>query len=152
VLGTGLAAVLAPRSMEAARARTGAVARRLERMFMVLMAAGGLAYLAVVGGDWAWNPMARIVPPAYDVAGLVAVTVAANLGSVALFLPVNEFMGAEKTAGFAAISWASSPLLILVALTARTTEAFARPLGLHIDGAARLGAYRVVLRRHYART
>jgi len=149
VLATGLTAVLAPRAMEAAMHHDEASARHTRRVFLAVMAGGGLLYLAGAATAWSLNPMQYLVPSAYVVSGLVAVTIVGNLISAAMFVEVNELLGAQKARVMAGIAIFTSPILVLVALTARTTEAFARPLGNLVRDAYQVVMYRRKLRRHY---
>jgi O-antigen/teichoic acid export membrane protein len=149
VLATGLTAVLAPRAMEAAMHRDLHAARHTRNVYLLVMAGGGALYLAWATTPWALNPMKYLVPAAYAVTGLVALTVVANLISAAMYLEVNELLGAQKARPMAGVAIITSPILVLVALTARTTEAFARPLGHAIRDAIQVLWYRSKLQKHY---
>lgn len=149
VLATGLTAVLAPRAMEAGMNRDLSSARHTRNMFMLVMAGGGVLYAAAASTDWVLNPMTYLVPAAYVVPGLVAVTILANLVSVAMFIDVNELLGAQKARHMAGIAIVTSPILVLVAFTARTTEAFARPLGNLARDVVQAWRYRTTANRHY---
>lgn len=149
VLATGLTAVLAPRAMEAAMKRDLKAARHNRNVYLLVMAAGGLLYLGAAATDWTLNPMSYLVPRAYVVTGLVAVTVLANLISAAMYLDINELLGARKARPMAAIAILTSPILVLVAFTARATDAFARPLGHMVRDIIQVVWYRSKLSRHY---
>jgi hypothetical protein len=150
VLATGLTAVLAPRAMEAAMARDIVSARHTRRIYLSIMAGGGVLYLAAAATPWVGNPMKYLVPAAYIVSGLVAVTILANLIAAAMYLDINELVGARKARPMAIVAILTSPILVFAALTARTTEAFARPVGRLVRNAAQVVWYRAKLNQHYA--
>lgn len=150
VLATGLTAVLAPRAMEAAMHRDLDAARHNRRVYLLIMMGGGILYLGAAATPWLLNPMKYLVPAAYVVTGLVAVTIVANLISAAMYLDINELLGAQKARPMAAIAIITSPILVLIALTARTTEAFARPVGNLVRDSAQVLWYRAKLKNHYA--
>ena len=149
VLGTGLSAVLNPRVVEAASKRDRATARRTERLFLGVMLVAGIGYLAIAGWSWPLNPMTAIVPSAYEVSGLVALTVVANLAIASIFLQFNELIGAKLETTLAKISWSTAPVLLLGAATAGVTDAFARPLGRLGEALAKTVAQSVALSRYY---
>lgn len=149
VLATGLTAVLAPRAMEAAMKRDGRASHHNRNIFLLVMAAGGVLYLIGAATPWALNPMQHLVPAAYVIPWLVTFTVLTNLVSSAMFMEVNELLGAQKARSMSGIAIFTSPILILVALTAATTEAFARPLGMVVRSSVQVVLYRSALARHY---
>jgi hypothetical protein len=55
----------------------------------------------------------------------------------AVFLQINELLGAHEEKALARISWAISPIYLLGGLTAGFTGAYARPLGMLGQTAAR---------------
>jgi O-antigen/teichoic acid export membrane protein len=128
VLAAGLIYPLRPRAMEAALDRDLAASSRVERVYVFLVVAGGLAYLPLAGGAWFWNPMQHLVPAAYEVSGLVAATVAANIVLASVFLLVNEMMAADRGRLLALLNGIAAGIRIMVALTAGLIGAFARPL------------------------
>lgn len=149
VVGTGLTAVLGPRIMGAAmRKDKGGADKMMARFVQLTVAAGGL-YLLVAGWATPWNPMQWIVPSAYTVASLVAVTIVANVLFTALFLYPEEMMGARREVDLARIAMFASPLLVAVAFTASWTGAFARPLGMMALSGAQLFPYRSQHNRIY---
>jgi O-antigen/teichoic acid export membrane protein len=130
VLASGFTAVLAPRSMKAGMDRNLTMARQTSRVYYWIVGLAGLGYLAIAGWDWILNPMAYIVPSAYVVPGLVALSVVANMAIAAVFLQINELLGAHEEKALARISWMISPIYLLGGLTAGFTGAYARPLGM----------------------
>lgn len=149
VLATGLTAVLAPRAMEAAMHHDVDSARHTRNVYLLIMTGGGILYLAAAAAPWVLNPMQHLVPAAYTVSGLVAFTIVANIISGAMFIDVNGLLGAQKARPMAGIAIITSPLLVLIALTARTTEAFARPAGNAMRDVVQVFLFRARLDRHY---
>lgn len=149
VLAAGLTAVLAPRSMKAGMDRDLQTARRTSALYLAIIGTAGAAYLAVAGWDWFLNPMTYVVPSAYVVSGLVAVTVVANILTAGLFLQVNELLGAHEERTLARISWTVGPILLLGGLTAGVTGAFARALGRVAESIAAYGLQDHALRAVY---
>lgn len=149
VLGTGLGAVLGPRGMEAAIRRNRPAAQKAMRMFLGLILVTGIAYLLIVGHPWFGNPMVYLVPPAYEVTGLVAVTIVANILTAAAFQHTSELMGGREETALMKMSLIASPFLLLGAATASFTGAFARSLGVMIEAPARFGLYGIVRERMY---
>jgi hypothetical protein len=130
VLASGFTAVLAPRSMKAGMDRNLTMARQTSRVYHWVIGLSGLGYLAIAGWDWPLNPMTYIVPSAYEIPGLVALSVVANLAIAMVFLQINELLGAHEEKALARISWMISPIYILGGLTAGVTGAYARSIGM----------------------
>ena len=137
VLAGGLAAVLAPQAMRAAMDSDLAAAHKARRMFIGYMSLAGVAYALLAGWDWVLNPMAYLVPSAYSLGGLAALTILANLVTAATFLQGDELAGAGRVRSLAGISWFSSIVGLVASLTAATTGAYARPLAGLVGAAAR---------------
>jgi O-antigen/teichoic acid export membrane protein len=150
VLGFGLASVFEPRFMEAAGRRNLAAARRVRLMFHTLMIVSGAAYLLMGGWAWFLNPMAYLVPDAYVVPGLAAFTILANLANGATYAGQSEMIGGRRERPLARIHSVCSAAMLVAAATAGVTRSFARPLGLLLQGLARLVWYRGAARRRYA--
>lgn len=151
VLATGLTAVLAPRSIKAGMDRDLRTARRTSRAYLWLIGIAGIGYLAITGWDWFLNPMSYIVPSAYVVPGLVALTVVANILSANTYLQESELLGARRERTLARIAWTASPVLLLGGLTAGITGAYARPLGRLGAAATEFVMHGTVLRGMYQR-
>ena len=141
VLGFGLSSVFEPRFMEAAGRRDVSTARHVRRVFYGFMAASGLLYLLIAGTDWVGNPVAMLVPDAYVLPGLVAFTIVANFANGATYAGQGELTGGGREKPLAHVHSVASAGLLLAAATAGGTGAFARPLGLLLQGIARLGMY-----------
>jgi O-antigen/teichoic acid export membrane protein len=150
VLATGLGSVLAPRSMEASMVVDLSAAKRLRHIYLPLVGLAGVGYLALAGASWWLNPMQYLVPAAYVIPGLVAVTVVANMFRTAEFLQVNELLGARLEKALMVISFVASPILVIVSFSAAVTGSFARALGELVEAWIRLGAQGWRLRRHYS--
>jgi hypothetical protein len=134
VMSGGLTAALRPRAMEAAMARDLDVSLKVEKMFLGLVIGGVALYLPVVAGAWAWNPMAYLVPPAYEISGLVAAAVVANLSLAVVLIIVNEMFAAGRAKAVSIIEAIAVPIGVLSALSAATIGAFAWPLARFVGG------------------
>lgn len=146
VVAMGLAAVLGPRSLRAARAGRRDTARQISRLYASLMWLIGLPYLALVGLEWAWNPLHRLLPNAYQLPGLVAAMV---LGSILMGMDWpyrSELVGGGKAAALARLEGIANAARVLVTGTAQLTGAYAIPMSLVALAAARSVGYRLALR------
>ncbi|MBT8248154.1 MAG: hypothetical protein HKO82_05565 [Acidimicrobiia bacterium] len=150
VFAGGLTAVLAPRAMRAGLERNAKQSRSTNRLYVTLLLGGAALYLAIVGWDWALNPLAGLIPSAYVLGGLVALSVAANGVSALTFLQGDELAGAGRERLLAAIASFSSVFLVAGGLTAGFTGAYARSVGLIAGNSTRFVAQQSALRRVYA--
>jgi hypothetical protein len=124
ILGLGLAAVLGPQSVRSASERDLAGAWSARRVSWMVSVVGGLLYLPIVGLDWAWNPLPDLLPNAYAVEGLVAVSVLAaiifNIG-----IPwYAESLGARRQRGLALSEGVGSVLRVATGAFAPALQAF----------------------------
>jgi O-antigen/teichoic acid export membrane protein len=130
VFAFGLGFVLNPRSMEAAREQNEAAARRISRSYTALVLGLAVLYGGVVALPWAGNVFARLLPTAYVVGGLVAVTILSAAVS-GLTVPFRaELVGGRKEVALARISMLSAAVQVLVGGAAGVLGAFAKPLSL----------------------
>ncbi len=150
VLSVGLMAILGPRAVRAGSLADAVAGSKNRRSFVGLMLVAGVVYAGVAGFDWFLNPRAWLVPAAFEVEGLVIATVVANVLAAVFLIYGRELLGAGQARSLAVISLVASPALPLAALSAGTTEAFARPIGYMAEGAIRVVGGRWWLRRHYA--
>lgn len=81
VVSLGLTSVLGPRVMEAARRNQRGRADRFVRLYGYSIAAVAILYGGFAATPWRANFLARLVPNAYAVSGLVALTILANLAT-----------------------------------------------------------------------
>lgn len=150
VLAMGLTAVLSPRSMRAAMEADAATARHTNRIFMALISAGAIGYTLVVGVNWLLNPMGVLVPSAYEVQGLVLVTIVSNIAMAFVFLTLNELLGAHREKTLVWISTAVATTRLVIGATAGVTGAFAKPLSLTGGAVTRIVGQNRALRSVYA--
>lgn len=130
VLSQGIKTTLGPPLMRAGARFDRTASRRLSRTYAAVMAACGGAYLLVAGFDWAINPLADLMPGAYAVEGLAAVTIALfTLDRVAGAGAGLQLFGAGRERTFAMVEVVSSLGFIAGGFTAPFTGAFAVPLG-----------------------
>lgn len=141
VFATGLSAVLGPVGIEAAVHGDRPKAQRSQRIYIALIVGGAMAYLVVAGYAWIGNPMTYLVPAAYRVEGLVALTIVANAIRGSMAQSANELMGGREERQLTRISFLTAPLLLLGSATAGVTGAFARPIGIIASASVKFGAY-----------
>lgn len=149
VLGVGLSVVLGPRSMEAAMNQDRRSARRQARALQLPLVAASIVFLAWASVDWVGNPLSQLIPAAYQVAGLVAVSGLANM----LFGMVNpyrnELAGAGRERQLAIVDMLTTGGLVVGAATAAATAEFARALGIILTSLGRMVGYRPALAAVY---
>ncbi len=157
VLANGLRSVLGPPSMEAARTRDRAAARKVAKTFGLLTAAAVVGYSAFAGFDWVGNPLARLVEQAYTVPFLVVLTIAANGLNGAAFSGRLELIGAAREARLFAEELKANVAQLGVGIiaafaagTSLTAGSFARPLAFAALGLTRIIGYERALDTHYA--
>ncbi len=151
VLSTGLAAVLSPRSMESAAAGDRRAARRYERVFCAIVVGAAVAYALAVGADSPWNLFGALFAAAYDVPGLVALAIAANLVH-ALSIPYqSELVAGRREVQMAGREAAGVGAHIAVAAAAPVLQAHAKPGAALAHSAVRWLGYRVERERLYRR-
>lgn len=128
VLAAGLIYPLRPRAMEAALSRDLPLSVRLEKLYVSMIIVGSVLYFAIAGAAFPWNPMQYLVPVAYEVSGLVAASIGANVILASIFLAVNEMMAAGRARSLFFLNALAAPVRIVVATSAAFVGAFARPL------------------------
>lgn len=143
----GLTAVVAPRSMRAGRERDAGHAGRLARVSYGAVLAIGVGYLAVAGGDWPWNVMARLTPIGYSADGLVAFTIVASLMTGMLFVERTQLIGGQRERSITTVEVAAVVVGLLSVLSAAAIGAFALPLMVLVSSGVRWVGYRRALRR-----
>lgn len=149
VLATGLWAVLGPRSIRAARARLDGEATRVAARFHVMVMAAGAVYLAWVGFRWALNPLAVLVPRAYDMPGLAAAAILAAVLHGGVFARRSELVGLERTPVIARIDVVGAALRVALSATAVSVGPFAPAIAMAGQAVFRRTAYRLALRNAY---
>ena len=149
VLALGLSAVLGPRSMQAAAQRQPERARRARNVSLSVLSASGLVYLLVAGVAWSWNPLAWLVPKAYVVSGLAAVTILGNTINGFALPRRFELMGGRRERKLARAESLTTVLEVLFVFTAPWTQSFAIAGGNLIGKATRWLAFRHAMAGHY---
>jgi O-antigen/teichoic acid export membrane protein len=137
VLGLGLAAVLGPRSVQAGMGPDPRAARSPRRVLWLFSCLGGLLYLPLVGLDWTLNPLPSILPNAYAVQGLVAVTI---VGAIIFNFGLPwwyELLGARRQRELARTEMVASILKVTTGLAASLFQAFTLPVAWGIAFTAR---------------
>ena len=149
VLGIGLADVLSPRMMEAGHRRDSPDGLAARRLFLGIFWGVGLIYLGYAAVDWTGNLMSRLVPTAYEVGGLVAVSILANLIVSAVYPYRLELLGGGKERPLAVTDTWSAAAPLLMAFLSGFTLSFARPFGLAAQGAYQTFGYQRAARHMY---
>ncbi|MBA2508503.1 MAG: hypothetical protein H0V32_07360 [Nocardioidaceae bacterium] len=149
VLALGMSAVLGPRSMQAAALRQPDRARRARNVSLAVLSGSGLVYLLVAGVGWSWNPLVSLVPKAYVVSGLAAVTILGNAIN-GLALPRRfELMGGRRERKLARAESLTTALEVAFVFTAPWTQSFAVAGGNLIGKTTRWLAFRHAMAGHY---
>jgi O-antigen/teichoic acid export membrane protein len=149
VLGSGLTFALRPKAMESALQRDRHRSMRIELLFAAMIITSALVYLPIAGGAWAWNPMHRLVPAAYEVEGLVIAVILTNTVLATAFLVANEMMAAGKARSLAVIEGVAAPLRMAAATSAAGIGAFARPVSEAVAAVTTWGGFLLLYRKWY---
>ena len=149
VLSAGLAATLGPRITAAAQQQDAAEARRVTRVYRTLIISISVLYLAVAAVSWRFNPLAWLMPRAYTVAGLVAITAIAHMLHAIAFPGRFAMLGAGQSRTLASIETVGAIARVGVSTTAMVLGVFAVPWGVLAVGLVRLWSYRLVLGRYF---
>jgi len=138
VMAVGLATVLGPRSMEAGSIRDRQLARRISGPFLASLFVIALAYAAITALPWRGNPMAFLLPLAYVEPGLVLVSVIATLLVGVVYPYRSELLGARRERSLVRVAVVAATLQMMITAAAgwNGAGAFARPLGVGMNGAA----------------
>jgi O-antigen/teichoic acid export membrane protein len=150
VLSTGLNSVLGPRSIEAVQKGDVAHAHRIARGFSSAMLLTGGAYLLIAGSAWWGNPLAHLLPQAYAIDGLVALTITAHLANSLVFPERSQLLARRKERFLARVELSGNALRFAIAFAARALGAMALPAGLLALGMVRWWALRREVRMMYA--
>lgn len=87
----------------------------------------GIAYLSLVGFRWRLNPMAELVPRAYEQPGLAAASIAALVLAVIPYPVIAESLAAFRQRQLAVIGLASGVVQLLASYSVVTIGVFAGP-------------------------
>ena len=82
--------------MRGAIARDASVSRASHLRFHAIVVLAAVAYALVAGWNWPGNPMATLLPNAFEVSWLVPATIAAHVMMGGLGLLVQELMAAAQ--------------------------------------------------------
>jgi O-antigen/teichoic acid export membrane protein len=145
VLAVGLSAVSRPEAMEAAVRFDRGQADRLTRQFASIIGGVSSLYLLLTLVPHAFNPVYRLVPQAFEVAGLVQVSIVAAAVNGMVFLQRSELTALNRTKSLAvAEAWAAG-LRTSVAFGAGWLAAWSVPLGFLLGGLTRMRLFRRLL-------
>ncbi len=147
VFATGVSAVISPRSMEAGRTRNAREGIRLTRLGRRLILAAGLAYLLIAGFVWPLNPVVHLLPAAYAVSGLVALSIVGIVLEASVFPENAQLIGGGRESDLIVVEGVATTPVLLFALTAGVTGSYAIPLGSIGYGVVRWGGLAWAMRR-----
>jgi O-antigen/teichoic acid export membrane protein len=142
VFAWGLSGVLGPRSVRAGSERDAGQGHRIERSFVLILTLAGVTSLGLLSLDWWGNPMAWLLPKAYVLPGLVALSIVAHLALGAAYSPRSELIGGGRAASMAKVDLGAGVLRTLVGASATWFNAYAVPLSLLGYGVAQSLGYR----------
>jgi hypothetical protein len=156
VVSMGLRSVYGPDSMRTARLYDRQGAAKVSKTFMVVLWPLTVLYALVVGWDWAVSPLPELVPAAYVIPGLVAVSVVANGFNGASFPLRLELVGADRERPLFMMDTLSNVAMVVVSVAfawlgagSLALAAMARPAGMAALGLARWISYRAAMIPHY---
>ncbi len=150
IIALGLVAFIAPQAMEAAIARDATRARRWRVRFLALMTAVALPYALWIAPVWEANPLPGLMPNAYVIEGLVAVSLIVAFLNSASSPWRAELMAARQERVLGKTAAVTGSLESgLVAATAGFIGGFSLPIGHGIGGALRWLVYHLRLARWY---
>jgi len=135
--------------MQAAAQRRPELARRARNVFLAVLSVSGSAYLLIAGVAWSWNPLAWLVPKAYVVSGLAAVTILGNVINGFALPRRFELMGGRRERKLARAESLTTVLEVAFVFTAPWTQSFAIAAGDLIGKAARWLGFRRAMAGHY---
>lgn len=130
VLTEGIRLTLGLPIVEAARRGEVEEVRRAATRFRRLTLWLGIPFLVVTAWGWPGNPMSWLVPDAYGITGLAALTVAANVGLGLLSPERNRLLGRGRYRDLLRTEWGGTFARLAVTASAPLTRAFAIPVGL----------------------
>jgi O-antigen/teichoic acid export membrane protein len=137
VLATGLGATTAPALMEAGRSRYARTGRRVTRHYGAMMLALGTAYVLMVGPDWPGNPLTFLIPTAYAVPWLAALSAVAALAFGLTAPPRYELLGGGQERHLMVLEAGASVSQVVVSFGAALMGPYTGPVGTLAQSAAR---------------
>lgn len=142
VVAQGLVAVVGPRSMEAATARSWNEMRSWRGRYARMLAFVAVPYALITASDWFLNPMSRLVPVAYIVPGLVfGMLVAYSIQ--ALNLPMeSEILGFKAARQLASVALIAGVVEVVGSSTAPLLQEFTAPVWIAVAALTRRILYR----------
>ena len=142
VLAMGISAVTAPQSMASGAKRDLREATRVARVFVVVNCALGLVYLGIFGFSWHGNPLANLVPNAFVISGLAAVSILANVVQGLSFPWRSELLGGRHERRLVRIELIGNTCRVGAATASSILQSFSLAVGLTALALIRLIGYR----------
>ena len=131
VIGRGLSESLQPRAMDAAAGRDHDKARNVRRQFYSLYIPLSALALVVLGFPWTWNPLAALLPKAYEIGGLAVFFLIARSLAQASSPFKGEALGFRFERKLAALDVTAGTLRLsaVIAALAVSANIFSLPIG-----------------------
>lgn len=139
VFAMGLFSVTRPGALESGKSLDLARARSISWRFLFEVSGFSVLYFLIVGGEWAWNPFRDLAPGAYEVPGLIPLTLIANVVFVG-FLPMRAaVVGWGRVRQLVPIEVVANSLRLAVASTSVVLGSLVVPSALLVMSTARVG-------------
>jgi hypothetical protein len=136
VAAMGIGQAMSPPLMEAAKAGSRPRSQRARRAYLGLSILFTLAYLPLVGWDVPFNPMATLVPPAYELEGLVLISAMAVMAVIIGHVPLSELAAAQRSHELISpIIYGAIAQMVFTAAFVTSIGAYTIPLGSLLNGA-----------------
>lgn len=147
VLAMGLAAVLGPDAMEAARDMDRRRARRATFSLAGTVLVALVGYLAATMLPEPLNPIRWVMPRAFELDGLAQLSIVAAALNSLVFLQRSELVVLDRTKGLASAEVTAGTVRSAVSIAAGALGAWVVPLGFLAGGLVRIGLFTWLVER-----
>lgn len=141
VLAMGLSAVLGPEAMEAARDQDRPRARRATLSLASITLGLAVVYLATTMLPGSVNPLQWAIPRAFEIPGLVQLSILAAASNAVVFLRRSELVVLDRVRPMAWAESVAGGLRATVSLAAGPYGSWVVPAGFLVGGVARIGLF-----------
>ncbi len=152
VVSTGVSAVGSPRAMQAARDRDPLRAKRVTAIWDSVLIGFAVVYSLAIGWNHPFNPVARLLPAAFVIPGLVLARIISNLTLTVTFPFRMQLLAMRNEKLVARVEVVGNLLRIAATGTAVVVGAFAQPIGLVVQALTRAPFYFHALKSRYGST
>jgi O-antigen/teichoic acid export membrane protein len=149
VFGMGLMAVASPQLMEAAVKGDRDRAYDARKSFWILSTVVGLVYLAWAATPWPGNPLATLIPNAYELAGLAALEMVGYIIWNLSTPMIAEFTAARHQHWVSRLEGLAQAIRVVLAPLAALWGSYAVPFTQIVSGAVKTGAELKLIGRIY---